>query len=58
MGPVPGDAPALPEIEITSEMVEAALPFLYRYHPETGENEEETIRQILLAAFRAYPRSP
>lgn len=46
------------EIEITPEMIEAALPHLYRYHPESGVSEEETVRQILLAALAAKQSGP
>jgi len=37
------------EIEVTPEMIEAGLPHLYRYHPERGVDEEETIIRIFRA---------
>jgi hypothetical protein len=40
---------------VTSEMIEAGLPFLYRYHPEHGVGDEETVKGIFLAMVDASP---
>lgn len=37
------------EIEVTPEMAEAGLLHLYRYHPETGVDDEDTV----VAIYRA-----
>ena len=42
-----------PDIGATPEMIEPALPFLYAYHPETGVDDEETIKRIWHAMFQS-----
>lgn len=37
------------EIEVTPEMIDAGLVHLYRYHPENGVGDAETI----IAIYRA-----
>lgn len=53
------DRPALEnqEIEITPEMIEAALPHLYRYYPESGVSDEDTVAAIY-RAMRYRARRP
>ena len=43
------------EIRITPEMIEAGVLPLYRYHPETGASDEETVSEIFLAMYRYRP---
>lgn len=54
---MPGDAHYAgsppPTIEPTPEMVEAALSHLYRYHPEHGVGDEDTVRNIFAAMLAA-----
>ena len=40
-------APDLNDIEITPEMIEAGLEHLYRYHPDSGVNDTDTVVAIL-----------
>lgn len=44
------------ESEISREMIEAGLLHLYRYHPDTGVDDEETVRRIFLAMLDAAER--
>lgn len=41
------------EIEITPEMIEAGLPHLYRYHPDRGVSDEESVKAIFRAMCEA-----
>jgi hypothetical protein len=50
-----GDRPAICKIEITAEMIECGLAHLYRYHPERGVSDEETVRKIFLEMCRLLP---
>ena len=43
--------------EITPEMVEAGLPHLYRYHPDRGADDDESVRAIYTAMHAARPKS-
>ena len=51
------DSPALEvqEIEVTPEMIEAGVLHLYRYHPETGVDDEETVTRIFQAMRQLLP---
>ena len=40
------------EIEVTPEMIEAGVLHLYRYHPETGLGDEETVTRIFRAMYQ------
>ena len=42
-----------PAVEVTSEMIEAGLRHLYKYDPEWGANETDTVTRIFLAMLRA-----
>jgi hypothetical protein len=42
------------EIEITLAMIEAGLPHLYRYHPDKGMDDEETVEAIYWTMFSIY----
>ena len=46
------------EIEITPEMIEAGLMHLYRYHPDTGVGDKETVVRIFVAMKSLCPRIP
>jgi len=46
------------ESEISREMIEAGLLHLYRYHPDTGVDDEETVRRIFLAMLDAAQSEP
>lgn len=50
------DRPA-PNEEITSEMMEAGLAHLYRYHADRGVDDEETVRRVFQAMLSARPSS-
>jgi hypothetical protein len=41
------------EIEITPEMIEAGLEWLYAYNPDTTDGKD-TVRQIIRAALANY----
>jgi hypothetical protein len=43
------------KIEITPEMIEAALPILRQYDWEPGMSKEEAITGIVLAALSRHP---
>jgi hypothetical protein len=45
------------EIEVTPEMIEAGLLHLYRYHPEHGVPDVETVTRIYRAMRAAEGRS-
>ena len=51
----PGDRPAHCTIEITPEMIESGLVHLYRYHPDRGVSDEDTVRMIFLEMYRLLP---
>jgi hypothetical protein len=44
------------EIEVTPEMIEAGLTYLYRYHPEKGLNDEDTVAAIYREMYARRPR--
>ena len=44
------------EIEITPEMVEAGLEWLYTYNPDFSD-EQLTVREIIRAALAKMPQS-
>ena len=41
------------EIEFTPEMIEVGALELYKYHPETGESDEDTVISIYRTMHRA-----
>jgi hypothetical protein len=51
-----GDRPAN-EIEITPEMIESGVIPLYRYHPDRGVSDEETVKAIFLAMIHSQSPS-
>ena len=40
------------EIEVTPEMIEAGVPHLARYHPDRGEDAEDSVKAIFIAMYR------
>jgi len=46
------------EIEVTPAMIEAGVAHLYRYHPDRGVSDEETVRLIFQAMLSCSRRSP
>ena len=51
------DRPAVSaeEIEITPEVIEVGVLHLYRYHPDRGVIDEETVRMIFQEMKRLRP---
>jgi hypothetical protein len=56
LSPPATGAPATNEIEITPAMIEAGLEHLYRYHPDIGVSDEDSVGLIFQAMFSCYRR--
>ena len=46
-----------PAIEVTPEMIEEGLLHLYRWHPDTGVGDEDTVTRIFFAMLSRLPPS-
>lgn len=46
---------SMEEIVVTPEMIEAGCMHLYRYHPDTGVGDEDTVTRIFRKMYLLSP---